>query len=409
MKKIALLTTAATILFAGNALADDLAVKFKGSFTFEGAGLKQSQLTNSEKYITPNRKNLATNTFAYFSTRIESENDMMKYGAHLSLFPATQASGANSLDRSHIFMESCAGKLEVGSNWDAAAKMRITALTIAKASGNDAADYAMLNIKDSAGNDIITQSLFPSFHLDKLDAKGREGSRKITYYTPEYRGLQLGVSYIPDAANFGSLSLSGSDPENATKRYAVGNLEYLEQKTVKDAVSAGITFDHHFSEINSFKIALTGEYGKPVSKGKILDNTTNITTRYKIPKLNAYNIGGIFTSGNFSLVGSFTDSGKSLHSAEVFGPGARVRYYSAGAVYEQGPAGISLSYYKADKYKNKSDTYVLGTEYKLAPGLLPYAEIAYFNGKGKLPAVYKDPTKRKYKGMVFLLGLNLSF
>jgi len=55
------------------------------------------------------------------------------------------------------------------------------------------------------------------------------------------------------------------------------------------------------------------------------------------------------------------------------------------------------------------DTYVLGTEYKLAKGLMPYAEFGYFNGKASLPSVFNDKTKKKYKGTVFLLGLKLSF
>ena len=56
------------------------------------------------------------------------------------------------------------------------------------------------------------------------------------------------------------------------------------------------------------------------------------------------------------------------------------------------------------------DLYVLGTDYKLAPGLLPYVEVAYFKGKAGLPAVYQSTApKNKFKGWAVVGGVKLTF
>jgi hypothetical protein len=418
MKKIALLATVATALFASNVSAsvcncntsaDNLSLKLNGRFSFEGGAAKQSKLSSNEKYITANRKNLAINSNAYVGVRAEAENESMKYGAQLGLYTASRNSGSPSYERSHLFTESDYGKLELGSNWDVGTKMTITALSVARASGDNAESYSMLDIKNAKGETLDSQALFPSFFLGKLDGNNRESTRKITYYTPKFGPLQFGISYIPDSSNFGSFALKDDvQSKDATKTYELSSgKKYVESKTVKDAISAGVTLEHHMTDTTSVKLALTSEYGKAAKNGVLTD--AGVKKEYKIAKLNSYNVGAVLTTGNFSFVGSYTDAGKSLTSSEVYGTDRRTRYYSAGAVYAQGPVGFSVSYYKADKNKNKSNSFVVGTDYTLAPGFQPYAEVAFFNGKGKAPAVYNDNTSTKFKGTVFLFGMSMSF
>jgi hypothetical protein len=410
MKKITLLATAVSVLFAGNVSADDLSMKLSGRFSFEGGFAKQSNLSNSEKYVTSNRKNLGMNSNAYVGVRAEAESEYMKYGAQLGIYTATRQSGASSYERSHLFMESDYGKVELGSNWDVGTKMTITALTVARASGDNAENYAMLDVKNDGGQILDSQALFPTFFLNKLDNNNRESTRKVTYYTPKFGPLQFGISYIPDSSNFGSVALKDTlASDDATKTYQLsGGKKYVESKIVKDAISAGVTLEHHMTDVTSVKLAVTSEYGKPAKNAMLTDS--GIETKYKLAKLNSYNVGAILTTGSFSFVGSYTDAGKSLTSSQVYGSDRKTRYYSAGAVYAQGPVGFSASYYKTDKNKNKSNTYVIGTDYTLAPGFQPYAEVAFFDGKSKIPAVYNDsPASTKFKGTVFLLGMNLSF
>jgi predicted porin len=268
----------------------------------------------------------------------------------------------------------------------------------------------MLDIKTANGDVVTSQPIFPSTYLS-LDGSNKETARKVTYYTPKFSGLQFGVSYIPDSGNLGSLQMKDSKSDSRTQPslYNASNKLYTEPKVMKDVVTGGVSFEHHFNEDTSFKVAATGEYGKIAKDAQLLDLNSNVTTKYKMADLKSYNLGAIFTKGCYSIVGSVTDLDKTGTSKEVFGNNRKTKYYSAGAIYKNGPVGLSLSYYKSDKHKNKMDTFVFSTDYLLAPGLLPYAEIAWFNGKGALPSVYNDPTKRKYKGTVFLLGLGMSF
>ncbi len=414
MKKLALFAT--TILVASSAFAEDMDVKFQGRFDFQGGARKQSGLAEEQKKVSTNRKNIGLDSKAFFGVRAEAENEMMKYGAQLSLFTNTRQTGSPAYERSHVFMESDMGKLELGANFDAGAKMRITAFTIARATGDDSSNYAIMDVPHNNADVGVTAPIFPSYFIDNLDQTNGDGSRKITYYTPKFSGIQFGVSYVPDTGNLGRGSLKdASDRYNTATTYTVGALSYAEKKPIKDAISLGATFDHEFTENTSMKLAVTGEYGTPANKGVKTDTTVPapaapVVTNYKLAKLKTYNVGAIFTSGNYSLVGSYSDMSKSMTSAEVYGKDRKTRYYTAGAVYTQGPVGVSLTYSKANQYKNTMDMYVLGTDYKLAPGLMPYAEVAIFKGKSGLPAVYNSAApKTKFKGAVFILGLQASF
>lgn len=402
MKKIALLTAACTMIGA-TATADDLSAKLQGRFQFEGAALNQKGLKGDEKNVSANRKNFAFNSKGFVGARIEHKQHSIKYGAQLGLFTTSQSTGTNAYDRSHVFIESDLGKLELGSNFDAATNMEINAMTYACGAGSATEDYARLEVKDAAGNPYTME---PYPYTSQSTAHNGELARKVTYYTPKFNGFQLGVSYTPDTGNAGSLKVRDGSVTGETV-YAVGNNNiYTDNSSRKDVIAAGVTFEHEFSKDASMKLAVVTENGSPAKKGKM--SLAGVMSEYKMPKLKSYNVGGIVTKGNYSLVASYADQGKYV-SDKVFGKDRKRRFYNVGAIYTQGPVGASFSYYKSDVHGNKMDTYVIGSEYKLAKGLVPYAEFGWFNGKGSLPKVFNDKTQKKLKGSVFLLGLKMSF
>ncbi|MEY3197219.1 MAG: hypothetical protein RLZZ59_587 [Pseudomonadota bacterium] len=413
---------------------DDLNLRLLGRFNFQTGYLKQSKVPGISQNVSAFRKNFGFNSNAFLGARITAERDIMTYGAQLSLVTSARATGTPMYDRSHIFIESKGGKIEAGSNLDVGAKMRITALDIARATGDDSSNYAATLISAQDNNPAfpgqINSPMYPSFFLDNLNETNGESARKVSYYTPEFGGFQVGLSYIPDTSNLGGGTLKDEkDSYNIATTYTynvtdaltknVTSTVYSEKKPIKDAYSFGVSFKHQFTDLVGIKLAATGECGKPAQQGekavtvkdkdgKIVNATTK--SNYKLAKLSTYNIGGIVTIGNYSLAASYANLGDSMTSSEVLGKKRNTKYYTAGVAYSQGPAAISLSYSKADQFGNKMDIYTLGTDYKLAPGLLPYAEIALFNGKSGLPAVYKSDTpKQKFKGMAFILGAKLEF
>ena len=133
-------------------------------------------------------------------------------------------------------------------------------------------------------------------------------------------------------------------------------------------------------------------------------------TEYKIAGMRTYNIGAVLNYGVMSFAGSYTDLGKSLTSVEVDGAGKRkTKYYTAAAAYNQGPVGVSLFYARGQRLKNAVNSYTLGTDYKLAPGFVPYVEVTYFKGKGQKLPVIKNTTNLTRKGTIALIGATLKF
>ena len=442
MKKLLLLATAATtLLSAGTYAADvtvdsnDLKMQLLGRFNFQSGYVKQSKNPGVDTYVSNNRKNFGFNTNAYVGAKITAEQDEMKYGAIFALSTSTRKTGSPTYDRSHIFVETKAGKLELGSNFSSSGAMSVDAFEIARATGGDGTDYAGTFDSGKATKGAMTISaapMYPGLMLDSnnLDQTNSESSRKVTYYTPEFNGFQFGASYIPDSGNLGTLSIKdksdaiNSNPNVYTVTTGTTTTTYTEQKPVKDAYTLGLSFNHSISDFASVKFAAVGEYGKPVKNsgsssavttlpapaggGAAPDPTTEVKN-YKLAKLNTYQFGGVLTLGNYALSASYTNLGKSLTSAQVNGAKRNTTLYGFGGSYNQGPVGISLVYSKAKKFGNTMDSYTLGTDYKLAPGFLPYAEVVYFNGKASPLAVYKDNTKVKFKGMIFILGAKLAF
>ena len=456
MKKLLLLATATTLLSTGAYAADvttdsdDLKLQLLGRFNFQGGYTKQSKIPGLSQNISTNRKNFAFYTNAFTAAKITAEHEDLKYGAQLALATATRGTATPVYDRSHIFMESNWGKIELGSSFSSSAKMAITAFDIARATGDDGTNYILSYIEEvPSGTNIGTASTkdplsisapsTPGFFLDSnnFDQNNGESSRKVTYYTPEMGGFQLGVSFIPDSGNLGNGPLKSSDKYNTATTYVTSVTDpvtqittqttYSEQKPVKDAYTIALAYKHDISENVNFKVSVAGEYGQPANPGTISVQTTTPapagapagtaptvtttpTTTYKLAKLNTYNVGGVLTLGNYSLAASYGDWGKSMTSSQVLGNQRSTKFYTVGGSYAQGPVGASFVYSKSKQYGGSMDLYVLGTDYKLAPGLLPYAEVAYFNGKANLAAVYKSTAaKKNFKGWVFVFGAKLAF
>ena len=125
----------------------------------------------------------------------------------------------------------------------------------------------------------------------------------------------------------------------------------------------------------------------------------------------------------FSLAGSYGDWGKS--NTLTASNSKKTYYYDLGAAYEYGPFGASVTYLYssvdcgtvgadvaggsaginggcAAVGKNKFDDVSVGVDYKLAPGLTPYAEVTWYD---------ENPvgTVNDNKGYVVIVGTQLNF
>ncbi len=427
MRNILLTTTALATLFAGVAAAaheatikdsEGLSVSFGGSLEGQAATRSQASKYTNDQGITPANKNVAFDTIAAIHASVKNKTaEGTTYGAQVGILTTTQSqqpAGSSALDRTFLFIENDdAGRFEFGSNNGVASTMRTGADSIARATGGIDGDWgnyvAVGNLPNYTQNFITAPTTYLTNYQNSGVQlfNGDEKSRKVNYYTPEYKGFQAGFTYTPDVRNSGQDDISAL---NGNGTPASGyNLP-----TAKNAFSAGLSWKGEFDKNQSLKVSAVGE-------------TSSVRAKAGDPNTYYGNKSGIFGAEyayeDFSVAASYGNQGKSGFAKNIT-TGTAVKggsFWSLGAAYVQGPVGASLTYMNSTLNTNKLNLVSLGLDYQVAPGLLPYFEVTYFAAKQKLnynassgtPAVAGLATNSsasiKNKGTAFILGAKLKF
>ncbi|MDC0864678.1 porin [Rickettsiaceae bacterium] len=415
---------AAEMKSSGIPVTSSLNITLSAYANFEAALRNQNHLTSDEKRLSSNRDFFAFSSKSALIADISNKMNDVTYGGKIALVPTAKKSGSPSYNGSHIYVESDFGKVEMGSPMSPSCSMMVDGSEVAAGSGTWD-DYAKFDTKHLMGDSKIEPSFasFTEFFLDsKLTTKSSkrayssEPARTIVYYTPKINlsdssKLRVGISYTPDSSNTGADSSSTHSSGVATKEVGLPDVYSFEiDSTVKDAVSGGVTVEQNITDGVDVKLALTGEYGKSAGQAKLLkEKDDKNPSILKLSDLRTFNVGGVMNFGNYSCSGSFGSLGKSLTTPEFHKTGRNTWYYSGSLAYKQGPFAASVSYFKSDQFKNTVDTISIGTNYLLAPGFQPYAEISSFTLKGR-PEYYNGDSpssKKSTRGTVALIGAKL--
>lgn len=351
MKKILLGTTGlvGAALIASAASAETPKVTLGGFSDFQ-AGYSDQDVTSTK------RDGLNFRNDNEVSIHVDGKTDAgLGYGAVIDLeADATDDAdnqGTNAA-RTFTYLESGWGRAEMGSNKSAAATMRVDASSVAVATGG--INGAWTYFANPTGEFISTSKLVTEH--GSTAAYGDESTynaTKVTYYTPSYAGFQGGVSYTPDSEARGQNLGSVATP-TITAGYS----------NVWDfGVSYNTTFD------NSWKLGLAGTYERADTDGVVA--TSDDTS--------SWNAGAVLGVAGFSLAGSYGE----WNDATVTAGSADGDYWTAGLGYEAGPVGLSATYIDSTLELAAGDSdfsnLVFGADYKLAPGLTPYAEVSLFD------------------------------
>jgi len=139
--------------------------------------------------------------------KVEGKAHGMSYGGLVTLNSDTSENkyntGTNNVGyETKVFAESFLGRLEAGSTAGAYNAMSVSANNIARATGGAGAGDAQYWTNPERNTDFVTSA---SFHTDSAAGKQQQAA-KFTYYTPSYMGLKLGLSYVPDLNQKGSVA-----------------------------------------------------------------------------------------------------------------------------------------------------------------------------------------------------------
>jgi hypothetical protein len=237
---------------------------------------------------------------------------------------------------------------------------------------------------------------------------GVEDATKLSYYTPQIEGLQLGLSFAPNSADSGISS---------TKYYNVSALQ------VNNIISFGANYSEDFDNLG-LAISATGEKGQ----------TKNSKSVGGIERENlfSYDLATTLSYFGFSVGASYGSWGKSLqpkngNSSCDYNSGASLAsqncqtnakkfgdsyYYTGGISYVFGPIAASITALKSSFQKNNYQAFSLGVDYKLTKDLMPYFEVTKFTFKSNQPRasdLNQSASIADNQGYVFLSGILISF
>ncbi len=339
MKKLLLGTTTligAAALFSGAAFADTPKVTIGGYENFEMGIDSDDMNSKAHNGEAASERPDAFRSDTQIDFKIDGKSDAgLGYGGEVDLLadtsPDVQGRGTNA-SKTFIYMDGMWGRAELGSNVGADGTMKVDAGTIARATGGIDGDW---NYFANAKTQFLAQSELPmsygvtgtlaaatgvlnNFTGDHTD----ENIDKVTYYTPRFAGFQVGVSFMPDQNNRGQGfgPIETVMPNGPDRAKGVAGLS-------EDIITGGINYDNKFGDVG-VALAATGERG-----------TAEVST---YENLSAWNAGGKLSWMGWSLAGSYGNWGDSNDFKANHAGGSK--YWDAGAAYEYGPFGVSLTY-----------------------------------------------------------------
>ncbi len=463
MKKLLLCTTALAGFVAGSAFADESAantmqVTVGGNSKFEAGSVSRTKTNRTAYSFSPNQETSAFYTSQKAYLKAEGKSDDLVYGAVIRL--QTVGNSSNGLgdtrnDRSHIFLDTNAGSVQLGTNFAASKLFQIDAGTIASGSGGasdgDWPTFVDVGTKANSSNQYDVNQLFlqnADTVSDRLDGRV-EGARKITYISPTISGVRLGVSFTPDLQNNGGENLAGDNKATYLGR----------ELRVKNIWSLALSYNNSFNDVD-IALSAAGNFGTANKKSSDVSNVSvsgntvtgtftdengqarnftinnsnisnsNVTGQNvgkgNVNNLKTYALGGVVGYNGFKFALSYANDGKSLSPQNTpanypngGGSNFRSSWWTSGIAYESGPGSVSLTYMNGTKGNKNSGTasngysygqvnttvWSLGAAYEVAPGLKPFAEIDQVQFKPK--NVVNGNTK--YKATVYLLGTRIKF
>lgn len=266
---------------------------------------------------------------------------------------------------SYAWTEAKFGRLELGKRDNAAAQMHYAAPDVGLGINDaDIDDW----IDNPTGGD--SDSAFKSTYLFLGEDKGT----KLSYYTPRFMDLQLGVSYTPE--------------------FERDNNAQPGEDLYHDGVAIGVNYVREFGEDTSLALAA----------GFMTASAPNASAS----DAEGYSLGFEVSHAGFTLGGSYAKTDGSGAQGTDTATSLDGEGFDIGVSYAFDPVTVSLSYYRGEfedqvavAGESKNDTVMLSANYEVGPGVSLIGTL--FHSK------FKDETGTENKGTAALVGLTIEF
>ena len=433
MKKTLLTTTAIIAAFvATDANAGNLQVNVGGFADFQAANIDDDIVD-----LTANANDTDFNTDSEIHVSVEGAADNgLEYGAVVEVETNVGATGDTydegvNADKAYLFVQGGWGRVEAGENTGAEEALSVNTGSFASATGGVDGDFyryiaaptgSLAAVTDDATAEImsdnfrgITKPKLGMAHsgTNSLTNEGAdEDATKITYYSPRFAGFQVGASYVPNTGDTGRPGAAGT---------GTGDNE--------DLFSAGVNYTNQFDQVG-VAASLTGisgsskdaeaNYAVAAGAGTLGTTATTVVITDAAQDIEGYAGGLNLTYAGFTVGGSYGDYQDTLGNFDS-------NYYDLGLGYAAGPFSVSATYLNSEVDRpnvtvnnganagvttdddilvsdSEFSNFVLGADYQLAPGLVPYAEVAFYEFEGG-----NTTTATDNDGTVVIVGTELSF
>lgn len=383
MKKLLLVTSAlfGAVAFVGAAQAAEGPKVSVGGFIDFQAGVR-----DEDNVYDVNEAGHKFQNDTEVQIRVDGKSDSgLGYGAVIEMeadLNADASSPDTNADKTFVYLDGGWGRFEMGSNSGVTKTMKVDAGTFARATGGIEGDW--WKYVDAPSSTYI---ISPELNTDHGVLTGgasatalndmREDAQKITYYSPRFNGFQVGLSYTPDTADVGQNNSGSFSADNVA-----GDAE--------NVWGVGIGYGAQWNDV-AFNLSATGEWGDAESATQ--------------EDLQGYAFGANVIWSGFTFGGSW---GTQQDSLMTLASNTDSDFWDLGLAYDFGPFGASIGYFQSTMETAATTEYEfsnisVGADYSLAPGLVPYVEVSFFEFDEPVTGTTDND------GSVILVGTELTF
>ena len=300
---------------------------------------------------------LHVNAEIIFTPSITLDNGLT-FGANVQF----EAQNGTNIDETFISISSDTfGRLDVGSENSAGYKLSTGAPTVHSLFINSPSTSAFIPFTgvDSAAGAALTALPFRQAGISSFtEVQGNNDVPRVSYYTPSFNGLTIGVSYAPEGST------------NAGSSFSVDR-----NAVISDIFDIGVNYSQTFGTVD---VLLTARYG--------IGEAPTLAAAAGDPE--NWAIGAVFGFGGFSIGGSYAenDNNEIVAGGGVGDPGditggfGDSEGWSFGVSYDApGPWSFSAETYQSDtdtvdgagviQGRTDREAYAIAASRDLGPGV----------------------------------------